>query len=249
MQNAQLLKTLPAFALALSLAAGDSPEAQAQSPCGCIGMRNVKNRLCETRTAMREYDRIASRFVADEKKAGKPILLTGEIKNNIRDCLQEALNTSDDANAQDAAGETTPSCTVEPVKSTKSHLPPSKCIEESVRRHEEFHRQRCQERENGKWQKVWNEGAPVKSALIDTKFAMSAVDYMAEEYAAYMIEEAELGETLRRLTNTCKAAEKVITVASDDEVPGKKAGDKYSLDPSIERCPTRPRKSPTGCKY
>lgn len=247
MQKAQLLKALPAFALALFLAAGELPEAQAQSSCGCIGMRNVKNRLCETRTAMREYDRIASKFLSDEKKAGKPILLTGEIKDNIRDCLQEAINTVSDDNAQDASGETTPSCTVEDVKSAKSHLPPSKCIEESVRRHEEFHRQRCLERENGKWQKVWNDGAPVKSALIDTKFAMSAVDYMAEEYAAYMIEEAEMAETLRRLANTCKAAEKVVTVADDDEVPGKKAGDKYSLDPSVERCPSRPRKS--ACRY
>lgn len=242
-------RTLSASALALLLAAGDVPQAEAQSSCGCIGMRNVKNRLCETRAAQREYDRVASRFLSDEKKAGKPILLTGEIKNNIKDCLQEAMNTVSDDNAQDASGETTPSCTVEDVKSAKSHLPPSKCIEESVRKHEEFHRQRCLERENGKWQKVWNEGAPVKSALIDTKFAMSAVDYMAEEYAAYMIEEAEMAETLRRLANTCKAAEKVVTVADDNEVPGKKAGDKYNLDPSVERCPSRPRKSPSACKY
>lgn len=249
MHTTRSLKALPALYLALFVAAAGIPDAQAQSACGCPGIRNVKNRLCETRAAQREYDRIASKFLSDEKKAGKPILLTGEIKNNIKDCLQEALNAADDANAQDAAGETTPSCTVEEVKSTKSHLPPSKCIEESVRRHEEFHRQRCQERENGKWQKVWNEGAPVKSALIDTKFAMSAVDYMAEEAAAYMIEEAELAETLRRLVNTCKPAEKVVNVAVDDEVPGKKAGEKYSLDPSLERCPSRPRKSPSSCKY
>jgi hypothetical protein len=211
-------------------------------------MRNVKNRLCETRAAQREYDRVMSKILADEKKAGKPTLLSGEIKNNIRDCVKEVINTVDDAEAQDAAGETSAACWVT-VSSKKSGLPPSKCIEESVRKHEEFHRDRCQERENGKWQRVWSKDAPIVSAMIDTKFAMTAVDYIAEEQAAYMMEEAELAGTLRRLVNSCKPAEKTVTVANDNEVPGKKKGDKYDLDPSIERCPSRPRETPSSCKY
>jgi hypothetical protein len=78
---------------------------------------------------------------------------------------------------------------------------------------------------------------------------MTAVDYMAEEHAAYMMEEAELRETLRRLANTCKKEDKVVTVNKDDQVPGKNKGDKYNLDPSIDPCPSRPRKSPSDCKY
>jgi hypothetical protein len=96
---------------------------------------------------------------------------------------------------------------------------------------------------------VWTEGASIKSALLDTKYAMSAVDYMAEEAAAYSMEEAELRETQRRLLDTCKQADRSVIVTDDDEVPGKKAGDKYNLDPSVERCPSRPRTSPSDCKY
>jgi hypothetical protein len=236
------------FAIAAMLVLVLPVDAGAQPSCGCRGMRNVKNRLCETRAAQREYDRIAAKLLADEKKATKPILLTQELKSNIKDCVQEAINTVDDAGAQDAAGETKSDCSIE-VASTRAHLASSQCIEDSVRKHEEFHRQQCLARENGKWEKVWHDGGPVKSALFDTKFAMTAVDYMAEEHAAYMMEEADLTETLRRLANTCKAAEKTVTVAKDNEVPGKKAGDRYSLDPSVERCPFRPRASPSKCKY
>ena len=48
MKPTQMLKPLPALAVALFLAAGEVPEAQAQGApeCGCLAMRNVKNRLC-----------------------------------------------------------------------------------------------------------------------------------------------------------------------------------------------------------
>ena len=239
-------KTLSAVILVVLLAATLEAEADLSS-CGCRGMRNVKNRLCETRAAIQEYDRVSSKFLADEKKAGKPIMFTSDIKINIKQCVKEALDTRADADAQDARGETDASCNIT-VERTRDDLEPSKCIEESVRKHEEFHRAQCQEREKGKWQKIWSEDAPLRSAA-DTKFAMTAVDYMAEEHAAYMMEEAELRETLRRLANTCKKEDKVVTVNKDDQVPGKNKGDKYDLDLSIDPCPSRPRKSPSDCKY
>ena len=250
MQMTRMLKPLPALALALFLAAGEVPEAQAQGApeCGCLAMRNVKNRLCETRAAQREYQRVAARFLADEKKEGKPILLDDNLKANIKTCVQEAVNQVWDRQAQDAKGETLSDCSVT-VEAANSGLPNSKCIEAVVRRHEEHHRQECLTRNKDAWWKVWTEGASIKSALLDTKYAMSAVDYMAEEAAAYSMEEAELRETQRRLLDTCKQADRSVIVTDDDDVPGKKAGDKYNLDPSVERCPSRPRTSPSNCKY
>ncbi len=231
-----------AFLLATSLAA------EAQSPCKCAEMRDLKNRFCTARAAMREYDRVASKVLADEKKAGKPILLTSEIKGNIVKCVQEALDTADDIGAQFVQGGTDANCDVTGEVVAWRNGPPTDCIEKSVSKHEGFHRERCLEREKGKWQKVWTEGAPVASAMIDTKFAMTAVDFMAEEQAAYMMEEEELRETLRQLANKCKPAEKVVTISDNDDVAGKQAGDKYNLDPSLEPCPSRPRKTPSACK-
>lgn len=221
--------------------------AQAPSDCGCKELRNVKNRLCQVRLAQREYDRLATKFIADEATTHAPILLDGTIKEGIKDCVQEALNTGADAGAQNASSETDANCHIGDVYFSDSDLDASRCIGMSVHRHEQFHQARCKERDQGKWQRIWAEGAPIKT-LVDTKFAMSAVDYMAEEAAAYSLEEAELTQTMRRLLATCYSDDKVATVEGDDWVPGKKKGDQYQLDLSLEDCPTRPRVK-KDCKY
>jgi hypothetical protein len=222
--------------------------AQPPTDCDCKEMRNIKNRLCGTRLAQREYDRVASKFLADEKAKGEPILLDGTIKNNIKNCVQEAINTGTDHGAQDATSETNSVCGIEDVYFTHPEFDESRCIGMSVYRHEQFHQARCKERESGKWQQLWSGSAPVKS-LIDTKFAMTAVDYMAEEAAAYALEEGELTKALQRLVETCYADDKVVTVEGEDTVPGKQKGDEYHLDLSLEGCPARPRKNDKGCPY
>lgn len=223
-------------------------QAQAPTDCDCKEMRNIKNRLCGTRLAQREYDRVSSKFLADEKAKGQPILLDGTIKENITNCVQEAINMGTDQGAQDATSETNAVCAIEDVYFTHPELDASRCIGMSVYRHELFHQARCKERESGKWQQLWAGNAPV-TTLLDTKFAMTAVDFMAEEAAAYSLEEAELTRALRRLVETCYSDDKVATVEDDDWVPGKKKGDEYRLDLSLEGCPARPRNSDKGCPY
>jgi hypothetical protein len=224
-------------------------QAQQASPdCNCSEMRNVRNRVCGTRAAQREYDRIASKFLAEEKRTGKPILLTSDIKDSIKACVQEVMVQSQDMGAQDASGETDTNCKVT-VNSAYKRFPGSRCVEGSVRRHEEHHRRECLARQDGKWQKVWTTDAPVKSALIDTKFAMSVVDYTAEEAAAYSMEESEMKDTLRNLNNTCKPTEKVVTIQDDDDVWFKKKGDKLSLDLSVDSCTYADRKKTPECKF
>jgi hypothetical protein len=41
----------------------------------------------------------------------------------------------------------------------------------------------------------------------------------------------------------------MATVEEDDYVPGKKKGDVYHFDLSLQGCPTRARKSPSACPY
>lgn len=246
--NRWLAAALAAQLAGLSLVAiAPSAGAADVTQCTCKGARNVKNRLCEVRAARREYDRIASNLMAQERKSGKPLMLDGTTKDQIRDCVQEAVNSVADGGAQDALGDTDPSCNVS-VYAARDALPPSMCIAESVRRHEEFHRQECLTRENGKWQRVWSSDAPIKSALIDTKFAMSAVDYMAEEQAAYLMEDSDLDQTLRRLAQTCPAADMKMAVGADDEIAGKSKDEEYSFDMSMDGCPSRPRPSTSNCK-
>ena len=44
--------------------------AQAPSDCGCKELRTVKTRLGQVRLAQREYDRLATKFLADEAAKG-----------------------------------------------------------------------------------------------------------------------------------------------------------------------------------
>lgn len=223
-------------------------QAQPPTDCGCKEMRNIKNRLCGTRLAQREFSRIASKFLEDEKAKGAPILIDGTIKDNITKCVQEEINRGTDEGAQDATSQTNAACEIEDVYFTHPELDESRCIGMSVYRHEQFHQARCKERESGKWQQLWAGNAPV-TTLIDTKFAMTAVDYMAEEAAAYALEEGELTKALQRLVESCYPEDKVATVEDDDWVPGKQKGDEYKLDLSLEGCPARPRKNDKGCPY
>jgi flagellar biosynthesis GTPase FlhF len=250
MNPTKMLKPLPALAIALFLAAGEVPEAQAQGApeCSCVAMRNVKNRLCSVRAAQREFSRLMTKFVSAEKADGKPILLEDENKQKIKDCVQDALNTMTDREAQNASGETDKNCKIT-VKKVNPRHNASQCIEAIVRRHEEHHRAECLMREEDKWWKVWLEDAPAKSAMISTMYRMSAVDYMAEENTAYFQEEKELTETLRRLLKTCNDAYKVVEIEGDDHVPGKKTGDKYHLDPSVNPCPAPGPRTWGQCSY
>lgn len=248
----RMIKILSALVIAsFMLLPGVLVSVQAQNipECNdCKEMRNIRNRICGTRAAQREYDRIASKLLAEEKTKGKPILLTSEIKDSIKACVLEVMTQAQDMDAQNAAGFTDSACRIT-VNRQWPNKPPSLCVEASVRRHEEHHRAECLEREKGKWQKVWNSDAPVKSALLDTKFAMSAIDYMAEESAAYAMEEAEMRESLRRLNKTCPIASRSAVIKDDDDVQGKKKGDKLILDLSEDSCTMAPREKKPACTF
>jgi hypothetical protein len=222
--------------------------AEVLEKCGCQAARNVKNRLCETRAAQREFWRLNDLFVALEKAQGAPVQLDTEIKGNIEKCGTEAITTADDAMAQSATSGTGRTCEIDVPQTTRTHLPPSHCIAQSVYKHEELHREACLRRQSGKWERIWAGRAPVISG-INTLWSMSVVDYLAEETAAYMLEESNLTETLKQLVATCSKAELMATVEEDDYVPGKKKGDVYHFDLSLQGCPTRTRKSPSVCPY
>lgn len=222
--------------------------AEVLSRCGCQSARNVKNRLCETRAAQREFDRLAQHFLAEEKSKGAPILMDGDIKENIEICVKEALTQADDAMAQSATAHTDRSCEISVPETTRTYLEPSYCVAQSVMKHEELHRQACLQRQQGKWERIWAGRAPA-AAAISTMFEMSVVDYLAEEASAYMLEESDLTDTLKQLAAICSRADLEIKVEKDDYVPGKKAGDTYRFDLSLEGCPTRPRKTPSACAY
>lgn len=246
----RMFKPLSAFALVLFLFAGEVPEAQAQGApeCGCQALRNLKNRLCTVRAAQREFQRLSAKFSDDEKAGGKPILFDDEIEAKIDACVQDAVDQVTDIEAQNAKGKTLSGCAIK-VESTNPRHPQSKCIDAIVRRHEEHHRDACRKRNEDAWLKVWWEGASFKSGFSDSKYAMSAVDYMAEERAAYWNEEVELTQTLRRLLKTCKETEKFVTVEATGVVPGKKDGEKYSFDPSVNPCPPPLPKEYGKCLY
>lgn len=247
MKTTTMLAALAALACAASPAAGQNPGHKLGQVCDCKDLRDMKNRVCEARQAIRELTRLEQMYYDEETKTKTVVYLDGDSKAQVKACLKEAMGTATDEGSQNATGETNASCAIESVTAAHTYMPVSMCMTESVNLHEGYHTAQCKLREQDKWVEVFT-GTP--SALIDTRYSQSVVSYMAEERMAYAMEEIRLRLHMQEIMAKCKPAETSVKAKSDDEVPGRKKGDTYQLDLSKEGCPSRPRppKGTSACK-
>jgi hypothetical protein len=219
----------------ISLGVSTAALAQELSPllpyagCDCKDIRDVKNRICEARAAINEYDRLDKYLEGQEQRGGQPIFLNDPLRDRInKGCAQEAVDLAIDRGAKQAVAQTEANCNIVNV------LADSACLQEGVLRHEGVHRDACYKREDGKWAQVWKDYWSFNNlagAIINTRFTMSAREFIKEEKTA---SETELRHYLTVFTSM-----KLVCKYPGDFVVKYPDGSTY--DTSAHPCPSRPR--------
>jgi len=195
--------------------------------CGCDDVRDLRNRICEARAAVAEYDRQIARIQKFEREQlKKPLLWTGPLyKQCMQPCIQEALDAIVDLKARTSAAETNDGCEI--VFTTP---PATACVKESLLRHERVHQTQCVARRD-----AIKEGGffgPIVSMFTGNFDGQSLVSVANEEKMGYRGEIEFALEQLRRLSAKCPRA------AFEIERNG---GREFTLD----YCPpARPRPAP-----
>jgi len=200
------------------------------SPCGCDDVRDLRNRICEARAAIAEYDRQIGRIQNFERDVlKKPLLASGDIYEQcMQPCIQEAINSVSDPGARKSTAETDETCEI--VFKTP---PATSCLRESLLRHERFHQTECMAR----LQAIQDSSlfGPFLSLFKSVRTGQSLVSLATEEKIAYRGEiEHNLAE-LRRLSANCPRA------MFEVERNGRR-------EFTIDYCPPpRPRPEPSAC--
>lgn len=206
------------------------PAPASGNACGCDDVRDLRNRICEARAAIAEYDRQIVRIQAFERDVlKKPLLLTEEIYLKcMQPCIQEAVNTVSDSGARKLPAKTDETCEI--VFETP---PPTSCLRESLLRHERFHQTECMSRLRDYQDSSFF--GPFLAQWRDVRSGQSLVSMATEEKVAYRGEiEHNLAE-LRRLAANCPRA------MFEVERNGRR-------EFSIDFCPPpKPRPEPSAC--
>ena len=204
--------------------------------CGCNDVRDIRNRICEAKAAISEYERQIYRLKSKEQKDGKPYLLTKErYEGFMQPCVQEALDSVIDEGATRSTAKTLNNCTIEVFDWPKK---PTACVRKALLTHEAIHQQVCR-----KFVDVtsWEAGFISHFASIFKEFreGMSMMDMAKEEIVAYQQELGFLRMQLLQLSERCPKT--MFTVQRPDG----------QREFTLEFCPPpRPRPSPeeSACK-
>lgn len=177
--------------------AGTGAMAQGQA-CGCEDVRDLRNRICEARAAIAEYDRQIERIQRYEKDVlRKPLQYTPQLyEARMQPCVQEAINSVSDSGARKGTARTNNACNI-----VFDQQPTTRCIAESLGAHERFHQLECMER-----RRVRDEQslfAPFLSMFEDTRAGQSMISIALEEKVAYRREIDHNLDQLRRLASSC----------------------------------------------
>jgi hypothetical protein len=200
------------------------------SACGCDDVRDLRNRICEARAAIAEYDRQIARIQDFERDVLKKPLMANEAiyEQCMQPCVQEAINTVSDPNARKATAETDETCEI-----VFKAPPATSCLRESLLRHERFHQTEC----SARLQVIQDSSlfGPFLSLFRSVREGQSLVSLATEEKIAYRGEiEHNLAE-LRRLAANCPRAMFEVERRGRREF-------------TIDYCPPpRPRPEPSAC--
>jgi hypothetical protein len=172
--------------------------AQAGGACGCDDVRDLRNRICEARAAISEYDRQIDRIQRYERETlKKPLLYTEKLyEERMQPCIQEAINTVTDSGARVGTARTDNACNI-----VFDKPPPTRCLAESLSRHERFHQTECMAMRQTRDEKSLF--GPFLSLFEDTRAGQSLASLALEEKFAYRNEIDHNLEQLRRLSTVC----------------------------------------------
>ena len=167
--------------------------------CGCGDVRDLRNRVCEARAAMAEYQKQIQRIQRYEKDTLKDhkLMYTKELyKERMQPCVQEALNSATDVSARRGTAGTNNACEI-----VFQAQPPTQCLRDSLTRHESVHQTVCMEARLMREQEGL--ASEFRSLFQDTRSGKSLVDIALEEYVAYRTEMDFGLEQLTRLSKSC----------------------------------------------
>jgi hypothetical protein len=178
------------------LASLHSFPAAAESTCGCEDIPDIRNRLCITRAAIAEYDRLIQRARDQEKQTGKPIFVTKSDKENlIKPCVQEVMVAMNVPGSRQAKAETDDACDVTVTRADTA------CLGKAVEIHEGRHALVCQ------WMREKESSRGLIAEFLmnfkDTRSGQSAIGYMNEEKSGYQGEINFLRSELMSLSARC----------------------------------------------
>lgn len=182
-----------------------SAAVQAQT-CNCVDIGDIKRRMKEAQAALDAYGAEMQKMAEQMQRTQQPLPYTADRRKILQGRVQDALNqVSTGIQTAPVSGDN-PGGT-DNLCNTTINLHPSAtaCMRESVRRHEEHHRQECL--------KTRSAGAILKSiATGKDRFERneaSLIEYALEEVGGYGVEMAFLQDELTRLESSpaCKPKE------------------------------------------
>ena len=143
MPHHQMLPKSLFLALIFVGSAGSQP-AHSEATCKCVDMSDIKSRISESQAAIQTYRTEIKKMANQQKREGNILVYTAERREKLQGRVQLAMNAITlgslgiDAWGKDGGpGGTNNLCqvTVNPDMTA--------CVQESIRRHEEIHRQAC----------------------------------------------------------------------------------------------------------
>jgi hypothetical protein len=174
----------------------------ALAQCQCIDVGDIKARMKEAEAAMNAYGTEIQKMGEQMQRTQAPIPYTKERRVKLQERVQEALNKvaagriSTAPTMGDNPGGTDNLCNVTISLSPSA----TACMRESVKRHEQFHRQEClKTRTAGK--------IGTSIATGQDRFerdGMQLMQYASEEIGGYLAELTFLNGEQTRLAQACK---------------------------------------------
>ncbi len=178
-----------------------APAAFAQ-PCQCIDRGDIKARIAEAQAAIETYANETQKMMEQMQRTQSPLPYTPERRAKLQGRVQEAIGKvsagriSTVPTMGDNPGGTDNLCNV----TIGLHPSATACMRESVKRHEEHHRQEClKTRTAGKIATSVRTG--------QDRFERDGIQlpqYAGEEMGGYQAEVMFLNQEMARLANACK---------------------------------------------
>lgn len=195
-------------AAVLLLAASAAFDAAAQSACDCDDVLDLQSRYCQSREAVREWDRLIDWSKQRVEKNTEVEKFTFTTKDEVKLCVNEAIgmvrnefagNGTSKVTTRSGSGETSNrNCKV-------SVDAPTACLRDVLTKHEQVHESVCTAATSPTAPPPRDYGFINNLVVryVDWRLATSLTTYMLEERAGYSTEMADILKKLNDLAGRC----------------------------------------------
>ena len=167
--------------------------------CGCSPQDKVdlESRIKQVEAAKKEYDALINEWVAKEKSAKEPLLLTHANRSSVQGSVGFRMSTVRNSNARSFGAETDPSC------ATSIDPAATPCLRGALQDHESVHKKACDANKS-------------LNPFVDWRDKQRVVDYMKEEQAGYQKELDRLNDELKKIPAFCALDKSTVMILLED---------------------------------